>query len=93
MVCDNPDCMGNYEFEHIAYFARKQFVEGINTMALLTQAKSEREKEEIALVSLLEVEDEKILDLQLSCKYADQCKVLDCRERLRRKIEEDLAKS
>ena len=92
MVCHSTDCMGNYEFESIAFFAKKRFVDGIDTIALLMLVGSEREKEEIALVSLLEVEDEKILDLQLSCRYADQCQVLDCRDRLRKKIEEELAK-
>jgi len=83
--------MGNYDFEHIAFYARKRFVEGIETVALLMQANSEREKEEIALVCLLDVEDEKILDIQLSCRYADQCHVLDCRDRLRKMIQEELA--
>ena len=82
MACHNPECLGNYDFEHIAYYARKRFVEGCNTMVLLEQAESQREKEEIAFVSLLDVENDKIRDLQLSCQYDKQCKVVDCRERL-----------
>ncbi len=84
--------MGNYDFEHIAFFAKKRFIEGCNTIDLIGAAKSEREKEEIALVSLLDVEDEKIRDLQLCCKYAGQCKTMDCRERLKKMIEEALGK-
>jgi hypothetical protein len=42
--------MGNYDFDHIAFFAKKRFVEGCNTIELLGAAKTEREKEEIALV-------------------------------------------
>lgn len=82
--------MGNYDFDHIAFFAKKRFVDGVDTIALLTQASTEREKEEIALVCLLDVEDDKIQDLQLSCRYADQCRVLDCRDRLRNMIQEEL---
>lgn len=91
MVCRNPGCLGNYDFDHIAYFARKRFVEGCNTVALLEQAKSEQEKEEIALVCLLDVEDDQIRDLQLSCKYNGQCKVTSCRAKLKKMIEQELA--
>jgi hypothetical protein len=91
MLCHNPRCLGNYDFDHIAFFARKRFVEGCNTVTLLEQAESECEKEEIALVCLLDVEDDKIRDLQLCCRHADRCKVTDCRVKLKKMIEEELA--
>jgi hypothetical protein len=84
--------MGNYDFDKIAFFAKKRFVEGCNTIELMGAAESEREKEEIALVSLLDVEDDEIRDLQLSCKYAGQCKVMDCRDKLKKMIAEELGK-
>lgn len=90
-TCINPRCMGNYDFEHIAHFARKRFVEGFDTVALMQQANSQREKEEIALVCLLDVEEGVIQNLQLSCRHADTCEVNDCRDRLRALIERDLA--
>ncbi len=91
MACRNPGCLGNYDFEHISFFARKRFVEGHHTIELLAQAKSEREKEEITLVSLLDVEDDVIRDLQLSCTHAGECKVKNCRELLKQMIEKELA--
>jgi hypothetical protein len=91
MVCRDPNCLGNYDFDHIVFFARKRFVEGCNTVTLLEQAESEREKEEIALVCLLDVEDNKIQDLQLCCRHAGNCKVIDCRDKLKKMIEEELA--
>ena len=91
MACYNPGCLGNYDFEHIAFFARKRFVEGCHTMALLQQAESEREKEEIVLVSLLDVDNDQIRELQLSCKYDKQCKVVSCRDKLKKMIEDELA--
>ena len=90
-ACNNPRCMGDYDFEHIARFAKKRFVEGFDTIALLEQAKSQREKEEIALVCMLDVEDDVIKDLRLDCRHAGQCKATDCRDRLKRMIEADLA--
>ena len=90
MVCHNPGCLGNYDFDHIAFFARKRFVEGCNTVTLLEQAESECEKEEIALVCLLDVEDDKIQDLQLCCRHVGRCKVIDCRDKLKIMIKEEL---
>jgi hypothetical protein len=90
-VCRNPACLGNYDFEHIARFAKKRFIEGFETMALLAQAQSTREKEEIALVCMLDVKDDVITDLRLDCRHAGKCKATDCRERLKKLIEDDLA--
>jgi len=91
-TCRNPRCLGDYNFEEIAFFAKKRFVEGCNTVELMEAARSEREKEEIALVCLLDVEDDKIRDLRLCCKYAGECTVMDCRERLKQMIEGELGK-
>jgi len=92
MKCQNPGCMGNYDFAHIVFYARKRYVEGISTIVLLCSAKTEREKEEIALVSLLDVEDDKIRDLQLCCQHDGQCKAIVCRHRLKIMIEGELVK-
>ena len=47
MTCHNPGCIGNYDFDQIAFFARKRFIEGCQTVTLLEQARSQREREEI----------------------------------------------
>jgi len=91
MSCHVPGCMGNYDFDDIVEFAIRRFVDGFSTIDLLEQASTEREKEEIALVSLLDVEDDNIRDLHLCCKHSAHCKVLDCRARLKRIIEQELA--
>ena len=89
-TCYIPKCLGKYNFEHMAYFARKRCVEGFDTVALLQLANSPLQKEEIALVCLLDVEEGVIRDLQLSCRHAEACEVTDCRDRLRELIERDL---
>lgn len=91
MICRHPDCLGHYDFDRIAHYAKQRFVEGRSTVSLLEEAGSEREKEEIVLVSLLDVEEDRIRDLELHCRYSSQCKVLDCRDRLRGLIEEALS--
>lgn len=90
--CGNPHCLGNYDFDDIARFAKLRFVDGVETVALLESATSQREQEEIALVAMLDVDDDLIRDLRLDCQHAAQCKATDCRERLKALIEELLDK-
>ena len=90
MVSHIPECMGNYDFDKIASYAKKRFIEGYSTIELMEAAKTQREKEEIALVSLLHVANDKIQDLELSCKHASKCKVMDCRERLINMIADEI---
>lgn len=90
MVYHNPGCMGHYDFDSIAQFARKRFVDGIDTIDLMQQAKSEREKEEIALVAMMDLDDKTVQELQLFCRYADRCKITNCRNLLKELIESDL---
>ena len=92
MSCSNSKCIGNYDFEQIASYAKKRFVDGVNTIELMDSAKSELEKEEIALVGLLDIDDDEILELKLSCKYAGKCKTIDCRDRLKKIIDVELNK-
>lgn len=89
-ACGNPRCLGNYDFDQIALYARKRFVEGFDTVAMLAQAQSAREREEIALVCLLSLEDDVIKDLRLDCRHSAACKATDCRERLKKLIEQGL---
>jgi hypothetical protein len=91
MVCHVPGCLGHYDFDQIAEFARKRFVEGIDTVSLMNQAGSQREKEEIALVCMLDIDNDQVRDLKLSCRHDRTCTIMDCRERLKRMITEDLA--
>lgn len=83
-------CLGDYNFSRIAEYAKKRFIDGISTVTLLTQATTEREREEIALVCLLDIEDAEVHDLQLTCQYAHNCKIDFCRDVLRKLIQ-DLA--
>ena len=90
MVSHIPECMWDYDFDKIAFYAKKRFIEGCSTIELMAAAKTQREKEEIALVSLLHVSNDKIQDIELTCKHASKCKILDCRERLINKITEKI---
>lgn len=90
MVQYNPGCMGNYDFEHIACCAKKRFIDGFETVTLLEQAKTDQQREEIALVCLLDVEDDIIRNIKLSCRYSRECEMTNCRDLLRQLIEQQL---
>jgi hypothetical protein len=91
-ACADAHCLGNYDFDDIARFARQRFVDGIQTMELLERASSRRELEEIALVSMLDVHDDVVRDLRLDCRHARTCKTTNCRARLKTLIEQELAR-
>ena len=90
MTCYVSGCLGSYNFDNIALFARKRFIEGCNTIDLMRNARTRREKEEIALVAMLDLSDRAISDLKLDCKHAGKCKVTSCRNLLKKMIKEDL---
>lgn len=90
MANRNPGCFGHYDFDRITAFAKKRFVEGCSTISLLEQAQSETEREEVALVCMLDVEDEIVLNVELDCRYADDCRITNCRNKLRKLIETEL---
>jgi len=89
-MSSSKGCFGHYNFDHIASHARKRFIQGVSTIRLLQQAQSQTEREEIALVCMLDLEDEFVLNLQLDCRYADSCKVKNCLDRLRKLIEKEV---
>ena len=90
MASRMPGCLGDYDFDHIAYYARKRFIEGFDTVTLMQQATSEKEKEEIALVAMLDIEENIIQDMKLCCRHAEACNVTVCRKVLKEMIEQQL---
>jgi len=90
MKYHNPDCLGNYNFDNIADYARKRFVEGYSTIELMQGAKSQRRRQEIALVAMMDIDDTTVQNLHLSCQYKEQCKVTTCRAVIKKMIEDNL---
>lgn len=86
-----PDCLGKYDFDRITFYARKRFVEGHSTIELLQQANSTIEKEEIALVAMLDLDETLVKNLTLDCQHASQCRVSDCQKRIRQLLDNALA--
>jgi hypothetical protein len=85
-----PGCIGNYNFAIVALFARIRFIEGCNTIDLMRNASTHREKEEIALVVMLDLNDKTVTDLKLDCKHAGTCEITICRNLLIKMINKGL---
>jgi len=83
-------CMGNYDFEKIARYAHERFFKGKNILEQLSQSSSYRERQEIGLVSGLSTNDSIVKKLKLDCPYKEQCKVTNCRTRIKNIIESHL---
>lgn len=83
-------CEANYDFDKVIYFARKKFIDQVPTIELLQSAKTDKEREEICLISLLEVEDAEVRDLLVECKYQNKCSIVNCQQVLKKMIEKEL---
>jgi hypothetical protein len=81
--------MRQYDFDHIAFYARKRYVEGISTIVLLCNAKTESEKTLIVLASLLNLDDDEIRELKPYCSPKCQRLLFDLRDRLRLMLEQE----
>jgi hypothetical protein len=56
----------------------------------MRNARTHREKEEIALVAMLDLKGKTVIDLRLDCKHAGTCKFTHCRNLLKKMITEGL---
>lgn len=83
MACFNPECIGNSNFDRIAFYARRRFVEGVDTITLMTEAPTEHEKREVALAALLDLDESSLRRLNLFNCSQQGCKAHDYRQRLR----------
>jgi hypothetical protein len=93
MPCYSPGCAKKYDFDHIAYYARKRYVDGVSTIALLCNAQTDDEKVLIVLASLPDFDDEGIRELRHYCSPECQCEMFRLRERLREMIKRELTRS
>lgn len=65
-------------------------MEGCSTINLLQQVDTDIEREEVALVCMLDIEDDVVTGIELNCRHSRRCQVQDCRDRLRYLIEASL---
>lgn len=88
MTCFNSECVSHSDFERIAFYARKRFVEGVDTITLMVQARDDLEKREIALAALLDLDDDCIRNLNLFSCSNQACTAGSYRPKLQQMLTE-----
>ena len=83
MICRNPGCISQCDYQSVAYYARRRYLEGIATVVLLREARNKDEKRMIVMASLLDVDDDTMRELMKGCDRGCLCRMLDMRTRLR----------
>ncbi len=83
MICRNPGCVRRYDYDSVAYYARKRYLEGIATIVLLREAQTDDERRMVVLASLLDVDDDTLRELMKACGRGCRCQMLEMRTRLR----------
>lgn len=86
MACTNSHCVCNSDFERIAFYARRRFLEGIDTITLMQQAINEQEKREIAYAALLDLDDDSIRELNLLACDNSGCRADSYRQELQQML-------
>ncbi len=83
-------CFCDYDMDELVAVARKRFVEKVPTVDLMESSQSLKEKDEICIVSLLDVDDEKLEALMKESLIDEKCDVISCRRLLKKQISRKL---
>lgn len=89
MTTETSKCLYDLNFNHLAYYAHKHYIEGVQTIELMEQAGSDREKEEIALVALLDVQGDMNIVLSQHQSQTEIGRLSDLKRVLRLHIQVD----
>ena len=85
--CQRPTrCFCKYEVEELEELGRKKFIERFPTVKLMQSASTQRDKDLICVISMLDIDDS-IAEIMIREHMADAtCDVLACRENLKRRL-------
>ena len=75
--------------DEIGFWAEKRFIDKIPTVELLKQAQTDREKEIVTVVGMLDVDDA-TLDVMFNTAKESDCNIFACRARLKKWLEQRL---
>ncbi len=79
-------CFCKYDADELKEVAYKKIIQKVPTLELLGSAKSQREKELISVVAMLDLDDN-VAEIMIREKMsAESCDVLGCREGLKQRL-------
>lgn len=73
--------------DELSYWAEKRYIERVSTVELIKLAKTDKDKEIITIVGMLDVDDESLSKIGEEIDEHD-CNIFSCRDKLRKLLEE-----
>ena len=83
-------CFCDYDIDELIEVARKRYVDKVPTVDLMQRSGSPKEKDEVCIVSMLDVDDEKLAELVKKSLIDEKCDVISCRRFLKKQISRKL---
>ena len=78
---------GKYDIRELLRIVKKKFVNGFSTIELLKEAQNDEEKNKVAIVALLDLDDETVMKMLSDNKKGDKdFEILSCRNRLKKTL-------
>jgi len=75
---------GKYDIRELLRIVKKKFVNGFSTIELLKEAQNDEEKNKVAIVALLDLDDETVMKMLSDNKNGDKdFEILSCRNLLK----------
>ena len=83
-------CFCKYDIDELIHIGRKKYLEKIPTVELMKEATSRKEKDEVCVISMLDIDDEKLEEVMANKVTDKKCNVISCRQMLREQIKKKL---
>jgi len=88
---NSKKCFCDIPMSELKKWAAKRYEDNIPTVELMKQAKNDHEREVIGVISLLDVEDDMLLDILSNVEKSDS-HILACRLKTKKYLEKELSK-
>ncbi len=79
-------CFCRYRVDELAKLAKTKFIEQHSTVDMMEHAGSDTERAEVAIISLLDVDDATLREVMEGKLEDGECNVVSCRRMLKRQI-------
>jgi len=80
-------CFCRYRVDELAALAKTKFIEHHSTIEMMENAGSDKERAEVAIISLFDVDDAILREVMEGKLEDEDCNVVSCRRMLKRQIE------
>jgi hypothetical protein len=79
-------CFCRYDVRDLLNLARAKFLQKITTVELMRNAHTDDERSRVAIVSLLDLDDQQVLSSLKDRTEGPNCHILSCRDMLRKQL-------